>query len=292
MSAALPDFDSLWNYNDPAGTEVKFRNILHEAEKADNDDYHAQLLTQIARTQGLQRKFDEAHKTLDYALKLISPDNETAKIRYLLERGRTYNSSNHQDEAKPLFLEAYELGLKHNKDFYTIDAAHMLGIVEKGEESLKWNEKAIELTESSKDERARKWLGSLYNNTAWTYHDNGEYDKALVYFERNVKWHEERGSNKPLIIAKWSVARTYRSMGRFSEALDMQLNLVKELDMIKLEQDGYIYEEIGECMLELGKEDESKVYFKKAHELLSTDIWLQANEKERLERMKLLGEAN
>lgn len=31
MAGELPRFDRLWNYDDPAGTEAKFREILPEA---------------------------------------------------------------------------------------------------------------------------------------------------------------------------------------------------------------------------------------------------------------------
>ena len=63
----LPDFDALWNYDDPATTEQQFCALLSRAEQSDDRSYHAQLLTQIARTQGLQRKFSDAHATLDTA---------------------------------------------------------------------------------------------------------------------------------------------------------------------------------------------------------------------------------
>ena len=166
----------------------------------------------------------------------------------------------------------------------------MMGIVEKDIESLRWNEIAIKIAEESKDERSKRWLGSLYNNTAWTFHDMGKYDEALKLFERNVKWHEDRKSKKELIIAKWSVARALRSLNRVDEALKMQLVLIDELKQMGLEQDGYVFEEIGECMLLLKRDDESKPYFKSAYELLSKDIWMQENEKERLERLKKLSE--
>jgi hypothetical protein len=55
-----------------------------------------------------------------------------------------------------------------------------------------------------------------------------------------------------------------------------------------MESDGYNFEEIGECMLLMNKQKEAKPYFQKAFALLSKDIWLQANEKERLERLKKL----
>ncbi len=286
----LPDFDSMWDYNDPAETEKKFLEILPEARKSGNKDYLARLLTQIARTQGLQMKFDDAHRMLDEAFGLIDGHMHLPKVRYLLERGRAYNSSNLPDKAKPLFLEAYNLSKSHGFDFFTIDAAHMMGIVEKGRESLKWNEIAMKHAEASDDKKAKGWLGSLYNNTAWTYYDMGEYEKALDLFERNVLWHAERNSKQGLIIAKWSVARTLRSLGRVQEAYEMQVALGKESKEKGLNEDGYNSEEIGECLLLLNRPDESKPYFRKAYELLSHDIWLMENEKERLERLKKLSE--
>jgi tetratricopeptide (TPR) repeat protein len=286
----LPNFDSLWNYDKPDETEMRFREILPRAESSGDTSYLIQLLTQIARSEGLQMKFDDAHKTLDRAVMLGPEKNDISNIRYLLERGRVYNSSKVTDKAKDLFLEAYDFGVAHNLDFYTIDAAHMMGIVEQGEESLNWNRIGIKLAEDSRDEKAKRWLGSLYNNTGWTYFDMKNYEEALNLFKKNIVWHEERKSKMPLIIAKWSVARTLRAMDSVDEALDIQLELIDELKEMGLEQDGYIFEEIGECLLLKGKKEDSKPYFKKAYDLLSKDIWLQENEKDRLERLKGLGE--
>lgn len=286
----LPDFDSLWNYDKPEETGKKFREVLPQAESSGDTSYLIQLLTQIARTEGLQMKFDEAHKILDRAKELEPEKYETAYIRYLLERGRAFNSSKKQDKARPLFLEAYEYGIAHKLDFYTIDAAHMLGIVDKDEESLNWNNIAIKLAEDSKDEKAKRWLGPLYNNTGWTYFDMKEYDEALFIFKKNVDWHTERGSKMPLIIAKWSVARILRAKGDVDGALDIQMKLVHELKEKELDPDGYVYEEIGECLLAKGKNDDAKPHFKQAYELLSKDIWLQENEKDRLNRLKKLSE--
>ena len=58
----LPNFDTLWNYSDPKGTEAKFRELIPQAKESGDTSYYAQLLTQIARAEGLQRKFEEAHK--------------------------------------------------------------------------------------------------------------------------------------------------------------------------------------------------------------------------------------
>jgi tetratricopeptide (TPR) repeat protein len=286
----LRDFMKLWDYGNPEETEKKFRGIEPEIKTSGNTSYYAELMTQVARTQSLQRKFKEAHEILDYTEKMLKDDHHKAWIRYFLERGRTYNSSKVYDKARELFLMAYELGKKSGEDDLTIDAAHMMGIVEKGDESLKWNEIAMKHAEETKDEKAKGWLGSLYNNTAWTCHDMGNYDKAMELFEKNVVFHTKRKSKDELSIAKWCVARTLRSMGKIEEALKQQEELLKFNEEQGVEGDGYIYEELGECLLLLGRAEESKPNFKKAYEILSQDIWLAANEQERLERLKKLGE--
>ncbi|HET7144481.1 MAG TPA: hypothetical protein VFI68_10715, partial [Anaerolineales bacterium] len=87
----LLDFDSLWDYSNPDQTEIKFREILSRIPA--NEPAHLELLTQIARSQGLQRKFDEAHQTLDQFENALDQNPSRAKVRYLLERGRVFNSS-------------------------------------------------------------------------------------------------------------------------------------------------------------------------------------------------------
>jgi len=285
----ISEFDKLWNYNKPDETAEKFREILPRVKDSGDKSAYLQLLTQLARTQSLQLKFDESHKILDEVEPQLTDETKLARIRYLLERGRTYNSSNQKEKARELFLQAFELSkCEVDLDFYTIDAAHMMGIAETPEEGIKWNEKGIELAEKSSDERAKGWLGALYNNTAWTNHDEKEYDKALALFEKNVKWNTERNSGQKLIIAKWSVARALRSLGKIEEAVKIHKELLKEIEDKKLEEDGYIYEELGECYLISGNKEESKKNFKAAYNLLSKDIWLAEYEKDRLERMKNL----
>jgi len=176
------------------------------------------------------------------------------------------------------------------EDFYAIDAAHMLGIVEPSEKQLEWAGKAIELAEKSTNQRAKNWLGALYNNTGWTYHDLKQYDKALEMFEKALKFREEKNDEEGIRIAKWTVARTYRSLGRIEDALQIQRELEKEFEQKGIEHEGYVFEELGECLLLLKKEEEARRYFKLAYELLSKNEWLIANEPERLKRLKELAD--
>lgn len=262
--ALQEDFDKLWNYGDPAGTEQKFRAV------------QAQLLTQIARCQGLQGKFEDAHKTLDEAEKLDAGD--LAKTRLLLERGRVWNSSGNKDKAKPLFEEAYRVASKIREDFHACDALHMLGIVSEPKAALEWNAKAIALAEASP--KAKNWLGPLYNNTGWTHHDLGEYEKALEFFKKALAVYEELKRPGAVLYAKYSVGRALRLLGRLDEALRLQQSLDPK--------DGYVCEEIGECLLAQGKKADAKPWFGKAYDELSKDEWLVANEPRRLARLKEL----
>jgi tetratricopeptide (TPR) repeat protein len=287
---SLPDFDKMWDYNHPDSTEVKFRALLPRAIDSRDTSYWAQLLTQIARTQGLQMRFDEAHRTLDSVEAMLAGEMVVAKTRYLLERGRVYNSSNKADSARPFFLEGWEVARAGGEDFYAVDAAHMMAIIEPPEEQLAWAEKAMEVAEQSSEERAKRWLGSLYNNTGWTYHDMGDYDTALEMFEKALDWNREHGTDETVRIARWTIARTYRSLGRVEEALAIQEELESEIEEKGLDASGYVSEEIGECLLLLGREDEAKAHFAKAYELLSQDQWLVANQADRLERLKGLSE--
>ena len=61
----MTDFASLWDFNRPDETEKKFHDLLPAVQACSDDAYHAELLTQIARTRGLQRQFADAHRTLD-----------------------------------------------------------------------------------------------------------------------------------------------------------------------------------------------------------------------------------
>jgi len=289
--ADLPDFDALWDYDNPAETETRFRALVPVARNSTQAGYYAELLTQIARTEGLQHKFEQAHSTLD-AVEVLLANGLTrsrAHIRYLLERGRACNSSNHPGKARQLFIEAWEMATTLGEDTLTVDAAHMVAIVEPPEGQMEWNLKALVLAEKSSDPQARKWLGSLYNNLGWTQHDAGRYFEALDLFEKGVQFRAEMKQEPQLRIAKWCVARCLRSMGRVDEALTQQQALLAETGS---QNDGYVYEEIGECLLALNKAEEARPYFKQAYTLLSQDPRLAENEAARLARLKELSQSS
>ena len=188
-------------------------------------------------------------------------------------------------------MRAWELARATGQDALALDAAHMLGIVDPPESALQWSLKAIALAEQTSDPRARGWLGPLTNNIGWTYHDAGDYAKALEFFQRGVEFRAQHPEGaRELRIAKWAVARALRSLGRVEEALAAQRALGEEWRQAG-EEGPYVIEELAECLHALGRDEEARPHFCRAHDLLSHDQWLIANEPERLARLKELGQA-
>jgi len=286
----IPDFDAAWNYERPDETESAFRALLAEARASVVAEYLPQLLTQIARAEGLQMKFEEAWRTLEEAEAAMTPATPVARVRLLLERGRVLRSSKRSEESTPFFREAWERAREAKADGFAVDAAHMMGIVESDEASVAWNRRAIALAEESGDPKARRWLGSLYNNLAWTFHGRGDFAAALDLFEKALAAREAEGSEHAIRTARWSFARALRSLGRVDDALRIQQSLLVagEADG---SPDGYVHEEIAECLLARDPSDGAEAaapHFAAAYRLLACDAWLVRDEPDLLERMRRL----
>jgi tetratricopeptide (TPR) repeat protein len=242
-----------------------------------------ELATQIARAQGLQQRFADAHATLDAISKQVTGRQ---RVRYLIERGRILHATGSTELAVAQFLEAIhdaetcgEIGLE-------IDARHMLGIAAPLDEQETWTVSAIQRAEGSIDSSAHEWLGPLLNNLGWIYHDGEQFDKALDCFERALVWHSAHGSLDSVRIARWTVGRALRSCGQLERALAIQEALSEEIGEER--PDGYVFEERAECLLALGRRSEARQWFARAYALLSGDPWLVVNETERLARIRHL----
>lgn len=279
------EFDQLWNYNQPQESEERFRALLPEVEH--NPANKAELLTQMARALGLQGKFTEAHQALDEAKSLITAEMPRAQVRLALERGRAYNSGGDPQRARAFFEIAMELGQAAGEDFHTIDAVHMLGIVAPGEEGIQWNLHALELTKQTKDERAQKWTATLHNNLGWDYFNVQQYETAVSHFQQCRQWHEQHQNHQQALVARWSIARSWRAMGRVAEALAEQKALA---EANKEHPDGFVFEEMGECLVALNQPEPAISAFAQAYYWLERNSWYVARRPERLQELRRLGQ--
>lgn len=282
LAAFSVTLDAQWDYARPAESEQRFRAEL--ARWPVGDPQALVVLTQIARAQGLRREFAAAQATLDTVAAVLPTAPSHVRTRYLLERGRVFNSAGEPGRGVPLFAEALALAECNGDEFYAVDAAHMLGIAAPATERLDWNLKALALAASATDPRATRWRGALYNNIGWTYHDAGDAAAALRYFEQARDAYAGDGSVAERRIARWTVARAQRSLGRHAEARATQLALAKELEAAG-ESDGYVYEELA--LLAAAERDAAgaRAWAAKARPLLAADPWFAANEQARLARL-------
>lgn len=276
------DIDSFWEYGDPAGSEARFRAALETAQ----GDLRLELLTQIARTHSLRRRFDDAHGVLNEVEAQLPGAAPRPRVRHLLERGRTFNSDGEREKARELFVQAWEAARASGLEGLAVDAAHMVALTHSGTpEAVEWNRRGLDIARASRDPKARALIPAMLNNSAWDLHDMGQYAEALPLFEAaRAEW-TARGKPRQIRAAKWAVARCLRSLGRLAEALAEQRALEAE-DAVAGSADGYVFEEIAENLAALGRADEARPYFGRAHDELSKDDWFVQNEAARLAGLK------
>jgi tetratricopeptide (TPR) repeat protein len=286
----LPDFDTLWNFDDPAASEERFREVLDRGPP--DLDYRVQLTTQLARAIGLQGRFDEAVALLDSVEGELERANVVTRVRWSLERGRVFSSSGSPVLARKPFEDAIAIAdgasaADPSLDRYVVDAMHMLAIISVGRDRIAWNQKAIARAEASKDPAAKDWLGSLLNNLGFAQLDLGRYRSALSTHRRAEAWYAAKGDVRWERTSRWAVGKTLRLLDRCKEALPIQQGLEAAWDA-EGAPDGFVYEEIGECRLVLGEVDAARGYFAKAYEVLKEDAWIVEHEPDRLERIEVL----
>jgi tetratricopeptide (TPR) repeat protein len=281
----FPPIREVWDFTQPAESQRRFADLASRAEQAGLSSIALEYRTQVARALGLQERFDEAHAALDSVEDLLDDQDPVPGLRLLLERGRVLNSSGDPQRARPLFEAAWDLGRSVPHPDLAVDAAHMVAIVAAPEEKRRWNDLAVAYAEESGDPDAARWLGSLYNNMGWDAHDAGDYAEALRLHELCWEWHRERSTGSGERIAKWSVGKQLRFLGRLDEAAALQRELLDEYLEDEPGGEGFVHEELAEVLLASGREEQAAGHFGRAHELLRDVGWVEA---ERLSRMQRL----
>jgi tetratricopeptide (TPR) repeat protein len=285
--SVLDEIDSLWDYSNPSGSERTFQRVL-DASDGKNAEFQAQILTQIARCQILQRRMDDGHATLDQAARLLSDETPIAHIRYWLERGRAWNDSGRFADAAAAFVEAFQRAQAVNSDLLCVDAAHMLGVIPPYDTAVIWNQRAIAIAQRSADSRARNWIGTLFMNLGVNHQHLRQYPEAEAAFVSSLTTFEQTGNSARVRVAKLCLSKNLRLSGELGKALSMSSTLLLEIQS-ENEPPGYAFEELAESLLAMGRSEESAPMFAQAYDALSAYPWFPPNENERLVRMRRLG---
>lgn len=206
----------LWDFDDLDGSERRFTEQL---EKESTGDGRAEVLTQLARVKGLRGLFEEGEQLIGQA-EAASQGSPAARTRILMERGRLLRSNDNPEGAAPLFEAAFKVATEGGELALAADAAHMGALAAPDRAGmLAWTGRGIEIAAASSDRQVFYWLGPLYNNLGWEYHDAGEYEPALTAFRKALEA-RERFPEMPALIehAKEAIAESLTALGREDEA--------------------------------------------------------------------------
>ena len=206
----------LWDFDD---LDVSEQRLVEQRERETTDEGRAEVLTQLARVEGLQDRFEAGERLIQEA-EALAGASPVARIRIDLERGRLLRSAGDPAGALPLFVSAYEKAVAAGEQFLAADAAHMAMIAAPDRQAkLDWTQRGIDIAQASTDRTVSYWLGPLLNNLGWEFHDAGEYEAALAYFRRALEVRERHPENPAAIVhAKEAVAEALRALGRGDEA--------------------------------------------------------------------------
>jgi tetratricopeptide (TPR) repeat protein len=280
------NFDALWDFTNPRESEKAFRALMLDVTGKHDQQWVVQLQTQIARALVMQKKFSEAKKLLD-AIEGPAQKNALSGVRFALEKGRYLLALKNESKAKSFFTLAYEMAEDRSLDYFSIDAARMLGGLAKNPAGLiEWNKKALAIAAISKGPAARRWLGVIHHDMGWAYFDMEKYNDALHSFRGACEAALEQKDEEGERIARWATAKMLRLVARPHEALREQQKLETEYERLK-RPDGYVFEEMSELLLVLNKENLSQEYARKAYDLLAPGTPI-AREKERMARLQKL----
>lgn len=232
----MVDFAALWDFDDPAGSERRFRDAASAASGGDR----LLLQTQVARALGLQQRYDEGHAVLD----AVDCDDVEVGVRVELERGRLLRSAGDPDAAGSHFSAAAELASGGTSEVLHVDALHMAALVAPEAEQVARTLEALAVARASVDVAARNWDAALLNNLGMTHADAGRWDDALTAFEAALTARQRIGERDPIRVGHWMVGWALRNLGRTDEALAVQRTLKADLDSTG-DTDPYVDEELA-----------------------------------------------
>ena len=253
------DLQSLWSFRDPALSEQRFRAALASA----TTDEALILQTQIARSHGLRKDFEQARAVLMPLKPQLATASAEARTRWALEWGRSFASATHsqpstddKSQARAAYLDALASARAGGLDGLAIDAIHMLAFVDTAPaDQLKWGREALAVVDASTQAEAKRWEGSIRHNIGFALHQLGRYDDALTEFQNALAVREKAGNAGSTRVAHWMIAWTLRALKRGDEALAIQLRLERE-NAAAGTSDIYVFEELE--LLYRGQGDSAK----------------------------------
>ena len=270
---------ALWDFADLYASEARFREQLTRETTATG---RAEVLTQLARIEGLRGDFDGGERLLTEA-----ELEGGATARVLLERGRLRRSAGEPAAALPLFESAYALALDDGDSFLAADAAHMAALAAPDRAAMvTWTHTGLAVADSDSD--AAHWLGPLLNNLGWAWYDDGDYPEALDVFTQALAARERTPADRgPVEIARYAVGKTLRALHRSDEAIPLLESAVVWSENSS-QPDGWFHEELALEYADVGRPGDARRHAERALALLPATDPSFANSDDRVAALRAL----
>jgi len=272
----------LWDFDDLEASEERLRARL----EGESGTGRAEVLTQLARVEGLRGDFDAGEQLIEEA-ETLAGGSDVARACIDLERGRLRRSSGNLEAARPLFESAFAIALEAGEYFIAADAAHMAALAMPERDGfVAWTQRGIDLAEEHPE--AAYWLGQLLNNLGWELYEAGAFADALDAFERALQARKQDPANASAIeIARYAVGKALRALDRPGEAVPLLEQAVAWAER-EGAPDGWFFEELAEEYAALGRDDDARVQARLALPLLLASDSSFADDAERAARLRFL----
>lgn len=257
----------LWDFDD---LDLSERRLAEQLGRELDDAGRAEVLTQLARVEGLRGAFDRCADLLDEAAQ-VGAGRAVVDVRVALERGRMLRSSGDTTAAYPVFASAFERAAAAGEHYLAGDAAHMAALAAPDDEGFRaWTTRGVELGE--REPAAAYWRGPLLNNLGWLLSERGAHEEALSVFECALAVREEDESQEYAIeVARYAVAVALRALGRPAEAAARAERAVA-WSLRTGRNDPYFHEELAEDYAALGRAQDAADHARQALELFGPEV--------------------
>lgn len=211
----LAETDAAFRAQADPELRARYTAVAELAAAEGQRDVQIQALAQVARSFSLEGDLVAARVWLDLAATRATEDLPPSWARYLGVRGILEREEGDRATAQATFEEMYRFSLEHELYHQAVDAAHHVAIVAPPEGQIEWANRGIAAAEASGEEG---WLGPLWNNLAWTYHEQGRLNEALDALIKAQGYHHSHGSANSALIADRFVGQLHRELGQLEEA--------------------------------------------------------------------------
>jgi len=270
----------LWDFDDLDASEERFQALLG----GETGSGRAEVLTQLARVEGLRGDFEAGAQLIEEA-ETLAGGSGVARACIDLERGRLRRSSGNLEAARPLFESAYAVAFEAGEYFIAADAAHMAALAAPDRDGfVAWTRRGIDVAEEHGE--AGYWLGPLLNNLGWEHYEAGELEGAHDAFERALLAREQDPANASAIaLARYGAGKALRALDRSAEAVPLLEAAVGWADS-EGTPDGWFHEELALEYAAVGRVDLAREQARLALPLLLAADPLFAEDAERATRLR------